>query len=137
MAQIAAHEFGAAAIGVRAVFPAKGYATFVHSEESAIANGGGSDISAQVLECRGAGTGRLDMDARSFEPHRWIGLPATDFKLPAHVLTEPRLQVRQMHAVIGLADAHNLAMNINVGPRTFNPLLRNPSWLLMPNPSKR
>jgi hypothetical protein len=66
-----------AAIGVRAVFPAKGYATF--GEDSAVTNGGGSDISAQVLEWRGTGTGRLDMDAPSFDPHLWTGLPAPAF----------------------------------------------------------
>jgi hypothetical protein len=46
---------------VRAVFPAEGYAALVHSEDSAVADGGASDISAQVLECRGAGAGGLDM----------------------------------------------------------------------------
>jgi hypothetical protein len=61
--------------------------------------------------------GGLNMDAPIFDPHLWIGLPATGFKLPAHVLTEPRLQVRQMHEVIGLADAHDLAAKIKAGPR--------------------
>jgi hypothetical protein len=42
-------------------------------------------------------------------------VPATGFKLSAHVLTERRLQVRQTHEVIGLADAHNLAANIKAG----------------------
>ena len=102
---------------VRAVFPAEGYAALVHSEDSAVADGGASDISAQVLECRGAGAGGLDMDAPIFDPHLWIGVPATGFKLSAHVLTERCLQVRQRHEVIGLADAHNLAANIKAGPR--------------------
>jgi hypothetical protein len=63
------------------------YATLVHSEDSAVANGCASNISAQVLECRGAGAGGLDMDAPIFDPHLWISLPATGFKVPAHVLT--------------------------------------------------
>lgn len=87
-------------------FPAEGYAALVHSEDSAVANGGASDISAQVLECRGAGTGRLDMDAPIFNPHLWIGVSPTGFKLSARLLTERGLQVRQMHEVIGLADTH-------------------------------
>ena len=87
---------------VRAVFPAEGYAALVHSEDSAVADGGASDISAQLLECRGAGAGGLDKDAPIFDPHLWIGVPATGFKLSAHVLTERRLQVRQRHEVIGL-----------------------------------
>ncbi len=77
-------------IGVRAVSPANGYATFVHSEDSAVANGGVSDISAQVLEWRGAGTGRLDMDAPSFDPHLWTGLPAPGRSFLYYEIHEPQ-----------------------------------------------
>ena len=76
-------------------FQRKVTASWFDADHACIGDGGARDVSAQVLEGAGSGTGRLDMHSPILAPDLRIDLPIVLLEQAVEVLAEGGLQVRQ------------------------------------------
>lgn len=107
----AGHRHGFEAFFVT-VLPEKGDGVVGAGNDALITNDAAGDISAEITNGVGAGTGGLDVDAPTFGPDGGIDLPALGGEEAAEMVAESGLEQWQMDEVAWIADADDLALRV-------------------------